>query len=148
MVEVVLTDPEPTKGGMTVVEWVSWGRQEILENSSCVESEMHKNVQLVMPLVRWTYRCVTKEKIWGWRYRIGSHCCRDGVWRRLLIQREGKDLGRYHSLVWTRGRKRRLRIGVREISGRLKEDPEGIESQNLGKESLQKKKLVQQIKSS
>ena len=85
MVEVVLTDPEPAKGGMTVVEWVNWGRQEILEDSSCVESEIHQNVPLVMPLVRWTYGCVTKEKIWGWRYRIGSHCCRDGVRRRPLI---------------------------------------------------------------
>ena len=54
------------------------------------------------------------------------------------MQREGKDLGRYNSLVWARGKKRRLRIGGREIRGRLKEDPVGIESQNLGKESLEK----------
>ena len=26
MVEVVLTDPEPNKGGTTLVEWVSWGQ--------------------------------------------------------------------------------------------------------------------------
>lgn len=138
MVEVVFTDPEPDKGGATLVECVSWGRQEILEDCSCVEFEMHQTVQLVMSLGSFTYGSVTKKKIWGWRYRIGSHCCRGGVWRRLLMQREGKDLGRYNSLVWARGRKRRLRIGGREIRGRSKEDPVGRESQNLGKESLEK----------
>ena len=94
---------------------------------------MHQNAQLVMSLGSFTYGSVTKEKIWGWRYRTGNHCYRGGVWRRLLMQQEGKDLGRYNSLVWARGKKRRLRIGGREIRGRLKEDPVGIESQNQGK---------------
>lgn len=83
---MVLTEPEPTEGGAIVVEGVSWGRQEILEDSGYFEFEMQQDVQLVMSLSSWIYGSGTKERNWGWRYRTGSHCCRGGVWRRLLMR--------------------------------------------------------------
>lgn len=95
--------------------WRGWvgGRQEILEDSGYFEFEMQQDVQLVMSLSSWIYGFGTKERSWGWRYRTGSHCCRGGVWRRLLMRWEGKDLGRHNSLDWVRGRRvdRGLRRG-------------------------------------